>query len=149
MLNLKELFETCVADVAGDKTRGAKRFLISAKKQDPSVTMTDCMKACGFSDEDPKKASNLAQTFRTRILNPLRDHLAKVKFNIDDTSNIFGRTGVKRTDEQAKIRKELLAYLPSLTRTRVAAGGMNDDMSYLDDLITDKDQEDNAGDVAE
>lgn len=149
MVNLNELFAQCVADVAGDKTRGAKRFLISAKKQDPNVTMTDCMKVCGFSDEDPKKASNLAQTFRTRILNPLRDHLAKVKFDIDDTSNIFGRTGVKRTDEQSKIRKELLAYLPALTRTRVAAGGVDDDMSYIDDLIADNAQDNDGGDVAE
>lgn len=149
MLNLTELFEKCVADAGNDKTRGAKRFLISARKQDPNVTMDQCMEACGFSNEDPKKAANLAQTFRSKILNPLRDHLAKVKFQIEDTNPIFGRTGVKRTDEQLKIRKALLAYLPTLTRTRVTAGGVDEDMSYLDDLITDEDQEDNDDNAAE
>ena len=147
MLNLKELFETCVAD-AGDKTRGTKIFLISARKKDPNVTMDQCMKAAGFSSEDPKKAANLAQTFRSKILNPLRDHLAKVKFQIEDTSPIFGRTGVQRTEEQLKIRKAVLAYLPALTRTQVASTGPDSDMSYLDYLIANEDQEDNAGDVA-
>lgn len=141
MVNLNELFEKCVAEAGGDKTKGAKRFLISARRKDPTVTMDKCMEAAGFSDADPKKAANLAQTFRTRILNPLRNHLAKVKFQIEDTSPIFGRTGVKRTKEQTEIRKALLSYLPALTRTRVAAGAVDDDMSYLDDLIADDNQD--------
>ena len=142
MVDLRELFNKCVADVPGNdetkKIRGAKRFLISAKKENPKVTMGECMEICGFSDADPKKAANLAQTFRTKVLNPLRDHLALVRFQIKDTNPIFGRTGVKRTDEQSKARKEILSYLPALTRNRVAvAAGADDDMSYLDDLIAD------------
>ena len=75
-MTLQEIFEKCVADVDGDKVRGTQRFLIAAKKEDPEVTVSTCMEIAGFTDEDEKRATNLAQSFRSNIFNPLRDHLA-------------------------------------------------------------------------
>ena len=83
-MTLQEIFEKCVADVDGDKVRGTQRFLIAAKKEDPEVTVSTCMEIAGFTDEDEKRATNLAQSFRSNIFNPLRDHLAKAKFGVPD-----------------------------------------------------------------
>lgn len=133
--SLIQLFNTCCEETEGNKVRGAQRFLIRAKKVDPNVTLTECMDATGFSDPDEKKASNLAQTFRSKIFNPLRDHIAKVRFQISDVTPIFGRTGVDRTPEQKKIREEILSILPKITRGPSPQRG---DMSYLNDLIVEE-----------
>ena len=133
---LQEIFEKCVADVNGDKFRGTQRFLIAAKKEDPNVTIDECMKIAGFTDEDEKKASNLAQSFRTNIFNPLRDHLAKIKFGVDNPDKIFGRTGVEKSKEEANLRKEILNLLPSKTRAKGAGRvAQPKNMDHLADLI--------------
>jgi hypothetical protein len=116
----------------GHKTRGARRFLIAAKKAKPDVTMQECMEIAGFTDPDEKKNTNLAQSFRSKIFNPIRDHVALVKFNVSDVEPIFGRTGIKRTKEQLELRKKILDWFPAITRERAAR---EDKMDYIDDLI--------------
>lgn len=133
---LQEIFEKCVADVNGDKFRGTQRFLIAAKKSQPDVTITECMEVAGFTDPDEKKAINLAQSFRSNVFNPLRDHLAKVKFGVDDPEKIFGRTGVEKTKEEGNLRKEILDLLPLRTRAKGAGRvAKPKNMDYLNDLI--------------
>ena len=134
---LQELFEKCLAEVDGNKTRASIRFLVSAKKAKPDVTLAECMEVAGFTDPDEKKASNLAQSFRSTVFNPLRDHLAKLKFGINDTSPIFGR-GDGRTEENKKIRGQILSMLPSMTRSRTAAQAKPKDFSFVDDLLTEE-----------
>lgn len=134
---LQEIFEKCIADVNGDKIRGTQRFLVAAKKENPKVTIEDCMDIAGFTSDDEKKATNLAQSFRTNIFNPLRDHIAKIKFGVDKPEKIFGRTGEEKTKEDVELRSSILALLPVRTRAkgagRVAAGPKN--MDHLADLV--------------
>lgn len=135
---LQEIFEKCIADVDGDKVRGTQRFLIAAKKSKPDVTVTECMEVAGFTDADEKKANNLAQSFRSNVFNPLRDHLAKIKFGVHDPEKIFGRTGVEKSKEDASLRKEILDLLPLRTRAKGAGRvAKPKSMDHLADLIED------------
>lgn len=134
---LQELFEKCLGEVDGNKFRATIRFLVQAKKLDPNVSLVDCMEVAGFTDKDEKKSANLAQSFRTNVFNPLRDHLVKVKFGIADTAPVFGRTnkGEGRSEENKKIREQILAMLPSSPKTRTTNAPAEKDMSFIDDLI--------------
>lgn len=133
---LQEIFDKCIADVNGDKVRGTQRFLIAAKKEDPKVTITECMDIAGFTSDDEKKAINLAQSFRTNIFNPLRDHIAKIKFGVNDPEKIFGRTGLERSKEDAELRTNILALLPVRTRAKSAGRvAVPKNMDHLIDLF--------------
>lgn len=136
---LQELFEKCLQEVDGNKTRASIRFLVAAKKAKPDVTLSECMEVAGFTDPDEKKAANLAQSFRSTVFNPLRDHLAKVKFGVNDTTPIFGR-GDGRTEENKKIRGQILGLLPAMTRSRVATQATSKDLSFVDDLLTTEEE---------
>lgn len=135
-MTLQEIFDKCVADVNGDRTRGTQRFLIAAKKEIPTVTIEECMNVAGFTSNDEKKALNLAQSFRSNIFNPLRDHLAKVKFGVDNPEKIFGRTGVEKSKEDADLRKNILDLLPVRTRAKGAGRVATvKNMDHLADLV--------------
>lgn len=136
IMTLQEIFDNCVADVNGDRTRGTQRFLIAAKKEIPTVTIAECMDVAGFTSDDEKKALNLAQSFRTNIFNPLRDHLAKIKFGVDNPEKIFGRTGVEKTKEDMDLRQNILNLLPARTRAKGAGRvATTKNMDHLADLV--------------
>lgn len=135
-MTLQEIFNKCVADVNGDKLRGTQRFLIAAKKEVPTVTLAECMEVAGFTSDDEKKALNLAQNFRSNIFNPLRDHLAKIKFGVDNPEKIFGRTGVEKSKEDINLRQNILNLLPARTRAKGAGRtAVVKNMDHLADLV--------------
>lgn len=132
-VDLQKMFERCLQEVGGNRTRAMQRFLIAAKKEKPDVTMQECMAITGHTSEDEKKAINLAQKFRTTVFNPIRDHIAKVKFNVADPNQIFGRSGdgKKRSKEQIALRRQILGQFPAMTKTSAAGGSMD----HIADLI--------------
>jgi len=134
---LQELFVKCVSETNGNKTRGAQRFLVAAKAAKPDVTIVECMEITGHTDKDSKKAVNFSQNFRNTIFNPTRDFIAAKKFNVMNTEEIFGRSGVARTPEQIELREKILAFLPSRTRSDAGTSGnsVTKMESYLGDLL--------------
>lgn len=132
-VNLQEMFERCLTEVGGNKTRAMQRFLIAAKKAKSDVTMQECMAITGHTSEDEKRAINLAQSFRTTVFNPIRDHIAKVKFNVADPSQIFGRSGngQKRSKDQIALRRKILDQFPAMTKSSTTGGSMD----HIADLI--------------
>lgn len=130
-VDLQKMFERCLTEVGGNKTRAMQRFIIAAKKEKPDVTMQECMAITGHTSEDEKKAINLAQNFRTTVFNPIRDHVAKVRFQVADPNEIFGRTGKKRSKEQIELRRQILSQFPALTKTAAGTG----DMDHIADLM--------------
>lgn len=126
-MTMQELFNKCLADTNQNKVRAARRFLVSAKKENPKITMKECMAICGYTHEDPKKAASLAQTFRSAIVNPTREHLAKIKYQMEDGSMLFKR-GIQLSEADKQKKKEIESMLPSRNRK-------SDDMSYLKDIV--------------
>lgn len=130
-VDLQKMFERCLEEVGGNKTRAMQRFIIAAKKEKPDVTMQECMAITGHTSEDEKKAINLAQNFRTTVFNPIRDHVAKVRFNVQDPNTIFGRTGQKRSKDQIEIRRQILSQFPAMSKTTTATASMD----HIADLL--------------
>lgn len=137
-ITLQELFNNCVQELG--KRDGTMRFLLAAKKNNPKVTMQECMAIAGYKsskegEEAEKENNNLAQSFRMNILNPLRNYLTEKKFNIskEEIDELWGQSSEEeRSEEQQKRRETILEMLPVRSRT---SKPRSKDMSFLSDLI--------------
>ena len=124
-MNLRELFEACLAENNNNNVRAAQQFIVKAKKENPDVKMKDCMITAGF-DEKSK------QTFRNSIVIPVRNRIAKIKFNLseDTIQRLFGRSQEDLTDEEKNTKKNIQELLPGRTRTTAAKN-----MDHIDSLL--------------
>jgi hypothetical protein len=102
-MNLQELFNQCLENNNGDKTKAAQQFIIKAKKENPSVKMNECMAIAGYDKKNE-------QNFRNNIVIPVRNRIANIKFNIDSNTikKIFGRSQKELTDEEKNTKKRSL-----------------------------------------
>ena len=132
-MNLQELFEACLAENNNNSVRAAQQFIVKAKKENPDVKMNDCMVTAGFNEKTK-------QNFRNNIVIPVRNRIAKIKFNLSEDSihRLFGRAQEDGlTDEEKNTKKSIQEFLPGRTRTTPAKN-----MDHIDTLFVGA--EDNA-----
>jgi hypothetical protein len=124
-MNLQELFEQCLENNNGDKTKAAQQFIIKAKKENPSVKMSECMAIAGYD----KKTE---QNFRNNIVIPVRNRIANIKFNVSEDSikRLFGRSQEALTDEEKNTKKSIQDLLPARSRA-----SSTKKMDHIDELI--------------
>lgn len=128
IMNLQELFQVCLAENNNNNVRAAQQFIVKAKKEIPDVKMNDCMKVAGF-DEKTK------QNFRNNVVIPVRNRIAKIKFELSEQSinRLFGRVSegqANLTEEEKNTKKSIQEFLPGRTRTAAAKN-----MDHIDALL--------------
>lgn len=126
-MNLQELFDQCLENNNGDKIKAAQQFIVKAKREDPSVKMTECMAIAGYD----KKTE---QNFRNNIIIPVRDRIANIKFNVgaEQIKKLFGRSQAALTDEEKNTKKSIQDFLPA--RSRISSIKK---MDHIDQLIVE------------
>ena len=124
-MNLRELFEACLAENNNNTVRAAQQFIVKAKKENPDVKMNDCMITAGFNEKTK-------QNFRNNVVIPVRNRIAKIKFNLseDTIQRLFGRSQEDLTDEEKNTKKNIQELLPGRTRTTAAKN-----MDHIDSLL--------------
>ena len=124
-MNLRELFEACLAENNNNTVRAAQQFIVKAKKENPDVKMNDCMITAGFNEKTK-------QNFRNNVVIPVRNRIAKIKFNLseDTIQRLFGRSQEDLTDEEKNTKKNIQELLPGRTRTTASKN-----MDHIDSLL--------------
>lgn len=128
-ITLEEIFNDCIQKV-GKNNRAIQRFVVEAKKADPTVTVGEVKEIAGFNindidgefeDDDVKqdallkKQNSLNQQWRNNIMEPIKTALLKAKYPDKTVPEIWGR---EATDEAKEIREQLEEeYLPKRSRS--------------------------------
>lgn len=114
MKDLKSIFEECCKDISDEASQKIKFLFVVGKNK--AATLQECREFLGYTDDDDKKDLAKSQTFRLKVLHPLRDHLSKKLFNLtpEQVEQLWSRG--EKTEEDKKRKETINNMLPKTTR---------------------------------
>lgn len=106
-------------------------FIIKAKKENPNVTINECMEITGYTSDDQKEQNNLKQKFRNNIILPLKIYLGQKLFNLtpEQARSIWSHKPL--VDNHEEIRAAINDKLPSTRRATV----VKNNMTFIDNML--------------
>lgn len=131
-MNLTEIYRNCQAMAELSTHEQEVAFLVRAKKENPNVTLDECMQVAGYKSGDQKEQNNLKQKFRNNVLLPLKIYLGKKLFNLTHEQSESIWTHKPLVDNHEEIKAAINSKLPSSKRT---SAPKEKNFAFLNDLI--------------
>lgn len=112
--SLKKIFDDSCNDLTEDVAKHIK-FVFEVGKN-KIANLLECRKFLGYYSDDEKEDIAEAQTFRNKVLHPLRDHLTRRILSLSkaDAEKLWARDS--KSEDDKKNKEKILAMLPKQVR---------------------------------